>query len=58
MNYDPKQSRLEAIAALAIAAERSGAIEGWRDYLAREMKTAGLTGQEVAAEMERQRNGG
>lgn len=55
MNYDTKQSRLEAIASLALTAERAGTIEGWRDYLSNEMKTAGLTNAEVKAEMLRLR---
>lgn len=53
MNYDPKKSRLEAIASLALTAEHAGTIEGWRDYLSNEMKTVGLTSAEVKAEMRR-----
>lgn len=49
------QARTQDIAALALKAQSLGIADGWREYLASEMKAAEVSGQEVAREMERQR---
>lgn len=56
MAHDYKQSRLQALAALALKAEASGTKEGWRQYIESEMTTAGLTNRELRAEIARQRS--
>ena len=50
------QARTQDIATLALKAQSLGIADGWREYLAGEMKAAGVSGQEVAREMERQKS--
>ncbi len=61
MTYD-QHLRLESLASLALMSDASGTKAGWRPYIENEMKTAGLTTQELREEIARQRamnaNGG
>lgn len=50
-----KQSRLEALASLALKSEASNTKAGWWPYIKNEMTTAGLTEPELLAEIARQR---
>jgi hypothetical protein len=48
------QARTKDIATLALKAKSIGVADGWREYLADEMKKTDISGREVAAEMDRQ----